>query len=272
MTAVKILAFVVVAFYLAVIILLYLFQTWLIFYPGKLSKEHKFKLGPNDEEIFFATADDEQINALFFKGTRPEVILYFHGNAGDLSGWQFVAEDFTSQGYSVFIIDYRGYGKSSGTISEEGLYKDAEAAYYYLINKKAFTPQSIIIYGRSIGSGVAVGLASRHRSRGLVLEASYASLGHLANEKFPMFFPGLYLTHKFNSLEKMEQIKCPVIFIHGQNDSLIPVSHAEKLFQKVQGKKRMVIIPRGQHNDLTSYAAYHETLKDVLPSFFSSEH
>jgi fermentation-respiration switch protein FrsA (DUF1100 family) len=207
---------------------------------------------------------------LFFQGTRPEVILYFHGNAGDLSGWQFVAEDFTQYGYSILIVDYRGYGKSSGTITEEGFYKDAETAYYYLINKKRFTPQTIIVYGRSIGSGIAVDLASKHRIHGLVLESPYASLAQLAKEKFPFFFPSLYLKHKFNNLEKIAQVKAPVLFIHGQKDSLIPVSHTEKLFQTCTGKKQKIIIAEGAHNDLNAYPEYHQLLKEVLPDFLTS--
>jgi fermentation-respiration switch protein FrsA (DUF1100 family) len=267
MNVLKIIAYVIVFSYTAIAVLLYFFQTKLIFYPGRLSADFKFKQG---EEIFLNTADDEQINALFFRGERPEVILYFHGNAGDLSGWQFVAEDFTQYGYSILIIDYRGYGKSSGTIAEEGFYKDAEAAYYYLINKKRFTPQTIIVYGRSVGSGIAVDLASKHRVHGLILESPYASMGQLSKEKFPFFFPSLYLKYKFNNLEKITQVKSPVIFIHGQNDSLIPSSHTEKLFQKFTGKKKKIIIAKGEHNDLNAYEEYHQLLKEVLPEFLTS--
>jgi fermentation-respiration switch protein FrsA (DUF1100 family) len=264
MNVLKLAALSIIFLYALVVLLFYLFQTKLIFYPGKLSKDFKFKIGPLDEEVFLRTSDNEEVNGLFFRGTRPEVILYFHGNAGDLHGWQFVAEDFTAHGYNVFIIDYRGYGKSSGVISENGFYKDAEAAWYFLINKKGFTPRNIIIYGRSIGSGVAVELASTHRSRLLILESPYASLGLLAREKFPYFFPSFYLKHKFNNLEKIAHVKSPVIFIHGQQDTLIPPSHTERLFLKAQGKKEKIIIPGGSHNDLNSYPEYQDFLSGSL--------
>jgi pimeloyl-ACP methyl ester carboxylesterase len=265
MNILKIIAFGIVFLYLAIGMLLYFFQTKLLFYPDKLKADFKFKQG---EEIFLKTADDEQINALFFRGDRPEVILYFHGNAGDLRGWQFVAEDFTQHGYSFLIIDYRGYGKSSGKISEEGFYKDAEAAYFHLVNKKGFTPQSILVYGRSIGSGVAVNLASKYRVQGLVLESPYASLGLLAKEKLPFFFPSLYLKHKFNSLEKINLVKSPVVFIHGQKDTLIPPSHTEKLFEKFTGKKQKILVPKGSHNDLNEFKEYQAFLSGEMGSFF----
>src|SRR5688500_11766163 len=100
-----------------------LFQSKLIFFPGKLAADYRFA-APTAEEIFISTIDGETINALFFPRNNAAVILYLHGNAGDLSSWQYVADDFTSHGYSFLIIDYRGYGKSTGKITEKGLYND----------------------------------------------------------------------------------------------------------------------------------------------------
>jgi fermentation-respiration switch protein FrsA (DUF1100 family) len=268
MPLLKVLAFVIVVLYFAVILLLYIFQTRLIFYPGKLPKDFKFMLGENDQELFLETADHEAINALFFPGTRAEVILYFHGNAGDLSGWQFVAEDFTAHGYNFLIIDYRGYGKSSGTISEDGFYRDAEAAYMFLLQEKGFTPQDIIIYGRSVGSGVAVDLAGKHKTRGLILESPYASLKKLANEKLPFLFPSLYLLLSFNNIQKIKNVDSPVILLHGSIDTLIPASHSERLFKKIQSKKKMILIPGGSHNDLNAFQEYDFFLEEELPAFF----
>ncbi len=267
MSILKTSAFFIVAVYCAVILILYVLQTQLIFYPGKLLPAFTFKLGNNGEEIFLKTADGERINALFFRGSRHDVILYFHGNAGDLSGWQFVAEDFTSLGFNFMIIDYRGYGKSSGIISEQGMYHDAETAFNYLI-QKGFSPENILVYGRSVGSGVAVDLASKQPCKGLILEAPYTSLIKLANEKFPFFFPSLYIKFKFDNIRKINKVKCPVIFLHGAKDSLIPVSHTETLFEKFTGKKKKIIIAQGSHNDLHTTGEYHQFLNEVLRSFF----
>lgn len=260
-------AFFIVILYFLIVLIFYALQVNLIFYPGKLSLDFPFKLGNNGEEIFLKTADEERINALFFRGSRPDVILYFHGNAGDLSGWQFVAEDFTSLGFNFMIIDYRGYGKSSGIISEQGLYHDAETSFNYLI-QKGFSPENILVYGRSVGSGVAVDVASKQPCKGLILEAPYTSLSKLANEKFPLFFPSVYIKFKFDNIRKINKVKCPVVFLHGAKDSLIPVSHTEKLFEKFTGKKKKSIIAQGSHNDLNDFSEYEQFLKEVLSSFF----
>ena len=269
MKVAKVLAYIIIIVYFLVILALYAFQTKLIFHPGKLARDFKFKLGEDDEEIFLKTSDGEEINALFYQGTRNEVILYFHGNAGDLSGWHFVAEDFVEKGYSILIVDYRGYGKSTGTISEAGFYADAEAAYNFLTSTKAYAPQDIIIYGRSIGSGVAVDLASKHKIRGLVLESPYTSLAALANEKLPMMFPVLYLRYSFDNIKKIEAVESPVILIHGTVDTLIPPDHSKKLLTKIKSKKKMILVDGGAHNDLNSFVPYQEFLERDLSDFFS---
>jgi uncharacterized protein len=169
----------------------------------------------------------------------------------------------------VLVIDYRGYGKSSGTISESGFYKDAEAAFRYLVNVKAFYPRNIIVYGRSIGSGVASWLAAQHRVAGLVLESPYTSLGALANEKLPFFFPSLFLRYCFDTIKRINDVKCPIIFVHGDQDTLIPYAHAERLFKSFNGSKKLITISGGAHNDLSGFPAYQSFLRHEMRSFFS---
>lgn len=269
MHALKIVAALVVLLYCVVLAVLYALQSRLIFFPGKLSADFQFTCSGNCEEIFFKTSDGEVINALFFPNGGKRVILYFHGNAGDLSGWQFVAEDFLSTAYDFMIIDYRGYGKSSGELSETGFYLDADAAYDYL-TKRGFAPENIVIYGRSIGSGVAVDLASRKTCQGLVLESAYSSMGKLAGEKFPYFFPSLYLKYRFDNISKINGVKCPVIFLHGSLDNLIPPSHSSRLFEKFTGKKKLIKVPRGGHNDLRAFHEYTEFLTDFTAFFLKN--
>jgi uncharacterized protein len=263
----KIISYVIVGIYLVCIVLLYAFQSQLIFHPGKLTTEFPFQQESGGEEVFLKTSDGETINALFFRGTRDEVILYFHGNAGNLSGWQFVAEDFLPAGFGVLIIDYRGYGKSTGEISEKGFYQDAEAAWQFL-TQGGVSASDIIIYGRSIGSGVAVQLAAKHRCKGLVLEAPYTSLARLANEKLPMFFPSLILRFNFNNISLMNSVTCPVIFIHGKADTLIPSHHSDELFNAFTGKKELITIEKGSHNDLNSYPEYQHFLDERMREMF----
>lgn len=270
MDALKVIAWIIVVGYGLILILLYTLQSRLIFYPGLLPPDFRFKPDSGAEETLIKTSDGERISALFFRNKNTDVILYFHGNAGDLSGWQFVAEDFTSLGYNFMIIDYRGYGKSSGKLSEEGLYLDARAAYDYLI-ARGFAPGNILIYGRSIGSGIAVDLALSQRCKGLILESPFSSLARLANEKLPFFFPSLYLRYRFDNLGKINGVRCPVIFLHGSDDTLIPASHSEKLFRRFNGKKELVIVDKGSHNDLHAFKEYEHVLQNVLSIFFGNK-
>jgi fermentation-respiration switch protein FrsA (DUF1100 family) len=256
MNTLKLLAYTIIGLYFVVVILLYFFQTRLIFFPGKLAANFDLKLKQHQQSVFLKTEDGERIHGVYCKGSRPEVILYFHGNAGDLNGWKFVTEDFTALGYNILIIDYRGYGKSSGSISEQGFYADAEATHSYLLQSKHFQANQIIIYGRSIGTGVAVELASRHGARALVLESPYTSLGSLANEKLPFFFPSLYLRFNFNNLKKIGNITCPVVLVHGTKDELIPAAHSQKLMKAITSEKKLFLIEGGGHNDLNSFQDY----------------
>lgn len=269
MAFLKTLAYIIIGIYLLAILLLFILQTRLLFYPGKLSRSFPFKLNDHGEEVWIKTDDGESINGLFFRGNSDHVILYFHGNAGDLSGWQFVGEDFTSQGFNILIIDYRGYGKSSGSISENGLYEDGRAAYQFLLQEKEFLPENIIIYGRSIGTGVAVNVASKSKIAGVVLEAPYTSIPDLANEKFPYFFAGLISRYRFNNLQKINSIQCPIIFIHGDTDTLIPSHHSAALYRKFTGRKQLITIKGGSHNDLIDFEEYQHFLsRDMLTFFF----
>jgi uncharacterized protein len=249
--------------FLAIVIFANTMQTYMIFFPGKLSKDFRFDLNQGAEELFLQSNDGESINALYYPGSKKEVLLYFHGNAGDLSGWQHTSEDFTHLGYNFLIIDYRGYGKSSGTITEKGLYDDGETAWRYLVTEKGFAPEDIIIYGRSIGTGIATELAARHACKGLILESPFTSLKKLARQKVPFLFPSLFLKYHFDNLGKINSVKCPVLFIHGDLDSLIPVSHSDRLFDQFSGKKKKVIIEGGEHNNLSNFQTYHDALRDL---------
>ena len=267
MTILKTIAWFFIIIYCLIIGLLYALQSKLIFYPGVLSQGFKYKLGGTGEELFINTSDGERINALFWRNDSPDVILYFHGNAGDLSGWQYVVEDFDSLGLNFLIIDYRGYGKSTGKISEDGLYRDGQASYNLLL-EKGFKAENILIYGRSIGSGIAVDVASKNRCKGLILEAPFSSLGSLANEKLPFFFPSLYLRYDFDNLKKIDRVTSPVIFLHGSGDTLIPPHHSAKLFEKFPGRKQRIVVEGGSHNDLHAFTQYEEFISEVLPVFF----
>lgn len=219
-----------------------------------------FDLRNGATETFIKTKDGETINALFYPGPTNIAILYLHGNAGDLSSWQDVHNDLVGLGHNLLIIDYRGYGKSTGTISEAGLYADAEAAYQYLIEEKQFTPENIILYGRSIGTGVAVEMATRHKVKQLILESPYSSLKALAKEKVPYLLPSLVMRFAFDNVKKINSVQCPILFFHGAIDTLIPVEHTHRLYDAFKGEKQKIIVPAAGHNDLSEFQEYRDGL------------
>jgi uncharacterized protein len=256
----------IVVLYLCCVVAAYYFQTAIIFSPETLPQEFQFQIRAQDKEVFLKTPDGETINGLLYKGSRPEVILYFHGNAGDLSGWQYVGQELVKIGYTVFIIDYRGYGKSTGFISEEGFYTDAVTAYEYLT--KTFEPGRILLYGRSIGSGVAVELATKRKVKGIILESPYSSLTRLAIEKAPFLFPSLILKTKFDSETKLDSLTVPLLMMHGTADDLIPPAHSERLYNRYKGKKERILIKGAGHNDLSAFPDYEKVMRETVPHFF----
>ncbi|AYB29728.1 alpha/beta hydrolase [Chryseolinea soli] len=236
--------------YLLVVLLAFLLQKKLLFYPTRLPCDFKFRTDRRHEEVFLNTSDGEKIDGLFFSAPSDKVILCFHGNAGSLEDWQFVCDDFDSTGFNFFVVDYRGYGKSTGNISEAGFYKDAQAAYDFLL-ARGFEADHIVVYGRSIGSGVAVHLATHRQIAALILESPYISVEKLATEKYRYLFPTLYLRYHFDNLSRINAVKAPLLVIHGRRDDLIPFPHGQALYDAFDGKKQLIAVDGGHHNDLS---------------------
>ncbi len=177
---------VTVAIYLMIGASLYFFQEKLLFLPTKLEQDYKFQFNYPFEELFLKTDEEAVINAIHFKVKKPKgVILYFHGNAGDLSRWGNITEYFVDKDYDVLVMDYRTYGKSTGKLSEDAFYKDAQFCYDYLL--KQYSEEDISLYGRSLGTGIASYLASKNNPKQLVLETPYYSILDVAKSRFPVF-------------------------------------------------------------------------------------
>lgn len=260
---IKITLVILFALYAVIILISCNLQSKLIFHPEMLDKNFVFDNTNNGTEVNLNTSDGATINALFYKTNSEKVILYFHGNAGSLRGWQNVYNDFKKFGYNFFIIDYRTYGKSIGKISEKGLYLDAQTAYNYLISK-GFLSKNIIIYGRSIGTGIATEIAGSNEIHSLILEAPFMSLKKLAAEIVPYLLPSLYLNYSFDNLKKINNVHAPVLIIHGDNDSAIPVHHGKKLYDEFKNTKYLVIIKNGEHNNLSAFPEFHKALADFF--------
>ncbi|MBA4397822.1 MAG: alpha/beta hydrolase, partial [Syntrophus sp. (in: bacteria)] len=245
---------------------MYFKQENMIFAPEVLPPDFKFAFQERFEEINWPV-DGARINALHFKAAQPKgIVLYFHGNAGSLKSWGDVAQDFTQRGYDIVIPDYRGFGKSTGRIeNEKMLLKDAETAYDYV--KKHFSENQIILYGRSIGTGMAVHLARTSRPRMVILESPYLSLLDMAARHYPLFprpLLRLLVRYPLRTDLWIADVTCPVYLFHGERDNIIPFSESEQLSKLVRSEHQLIAVPEGGHNNLGDFRQYREALDRIL--------
>lgn len=237
-------------------------QEKLLFHPHELPADHQYSFASPFEEINYKVNDDVTINALHFKAKDPKgVVYYFHGNAGALDSWGNVAGDFTKLGYDVLIIDYRGFGKSTGKISEDGLFFDAQFIYDKL--KERYAENTIVVYGRSIGTGIAAYIASRNSPGKLILETPYYNLRDLVKNLYPAA-PAFLLRYSLKTNEFLPKVKCPVYLFHGTQDEVIYYGSSLKLQQFFKPGDTLFTIPGGRHNNLDNFEIYHKGLKLVL--------
>jgi uncharacterized protein len=248
--------------YLALCAALYFLQERLIFMPEKLPADFRFTF-PGKFAEHAIDVDGARLSALWFRAERAKgTVFYLHGNAGSLRDWGDVAPSFTERGYDVFILDYRGFGKSTGTIaSEHELHDDTARAHAYLAQRSPAQP--IYIYGRSIGTGLAVELARRHAPRALLLEAPYANLARLARTHYP-WVPSLLLRYRLASDECIAHVRAPVHFFHGSDDTTVAPENTRALARLTRAARYVHII-KGGHNDLRHTKAYNTALDIALP-------
>jgi abhydrolase domain-containing protein 17 len=201
--------------------------------------------------------NQEKISAFYWpKRQAKYTLLYIHGNAEDLGNIQPTVENLYKKGFSIFAYDYRGYGTSDGQPSEKGAYQDAEAAYSYLTQQLKVPPDRIIVYGRSVGGGSAVELATHHRLAGLILESTFTST-------FRVVVPiPLLPFDKFANLDKIPQVRCPVLVMHGDADAVIPFQHGQKLYEAAPNPKLHLWVEDAGHNNFAAIAGdrYRATL------------
>lgn len=252
--------------YLGFALLLYLFQARFIYFPTRtlVSTPQAVKLAY--EEVTFSTADGLELHGWFVPGAqmRP-VLLFFHGNAGNISHRLESLLLFHELELSILIFDYRGYGKSDGAPSEYGTYRDAEAAWRFLREVRGVAAEDILLFGRSLGGAVATWLATQVTPGGLIIESSFTSIPDLAARIYP-FLPVRWLARiRYNNKERITRVQCPVLVIHSQDDELIPIAHGRALFESAQEPKRLLVI-RGGHNEgfLVSVDRYLRGIADFV--------
>lgn len=251
--------------YLGVMLVLLLLENWLVYpaprYPaGDWEAAHL----PH-EDVHFTSADGTKLHGWLVEHPRPRaVILYCHGNGEHVAyNDDLLAMLRDNFRVSVFAFDYRGYGRSEGEPFETGILEDAEAAQAWLAERTGLPQQEIVLMGRSIGGGVAVHLAAKNGARGLILESTFSSLPEVAARQFPWLPVGWLMKNRYDSAAKIEAYRGPVLFSHGDCDSLIPQSLAQKLFDAAPGEKEFYCVSGGDHNCIQP-AEYYQKLDEFL--------
>lgn len=236
----------------------------IIFRPVKLNPDYTFHFSTNFEEINFHPEHGVIINALYFKVPNPKgIILYFHGNKDNLARWGTIASELTKYNFDVIVMDYRGYGKSTGKLSEANFFSDALFCYNQI--KETINPEQLIVYGRSLGTGVASWLAGKVNPEKLILETPYYDMHDLISNYFPDFLFKNKLNFKLKSYSYLKDSRFPILILHGTKDAVVPYSSGLKLFESIQNSyKKLVTFNGGKHNDLYTFPIYWDELEQFL--------
>lgn len=241
----------------------YFLQEHFIFKPEKLPQDFQFKYDAPFREISFQPEAGVNISGLHFYVEKPHgLILYFHGNTRSIKGWAKYAKDFYRYNYDVVLVDYRGFGKSTGKRSEEALLMDMQFVYRTLAEK--YGEQHLIVYGRSLGSGFAAKLAADNNPRYLILDAPYRSLSKAASRFLPFLPVRWVMRYHLRTEQWIKRVRCATYIIHGDKDWLIPISHSKMLRELNPKHVTLITIPGGGHNNLPSFPEYHNFLRDIL--------
>jgi len=249
--------------YIALCVILFFFQEKLIFFPEKLKRDHKFSFQGKFEELNFQTPDNKLLSGVLFKSDSSKgLIFYLHGNAGSVNSWAEVAPTYTNLNHDVFILDYRGYGKSESSIkSQEEFFQDVQIAYDSLKNR--YEEDKIVVLGFSIGSGPATKLASTNNPKLLILEAPYFSLVDMMRNRFRIFPPFL-LKYKFRTDEFIKECKMPIVIFHGDRDEVIYYGSSLKLRRLLKETDTLITLKGQGHNGIAENLDYKSELHRIL--------
>jgi alpha-beta hydrolase superfamily lysophospholipase len=247
-------------------LLLYFFQESFIFRSQVLPPSHGFSSKLSHREITVPVNTKDTLHAVLY---RPDtkvakgLVLYFHGNRKNIAWYEKFVPYFTERGYEVLMPDYPGYGKSKGMISEEKIYTWATLTYQ--IARKRYAADSLIIYGKSLGTGIATQLASRRDCKALILETPYYRFSDVLQRLLPLYPMTLLLRYQLPTYQYLPKVAAPVTLLHGTSDGLVSFTQSQKLARLFKPKDRLVVIEGGSHNDLYRYPKTIEWLSKVLP-------
>ena len=249
--------------YVILLALAYLLQERFIFKPEKLKQNFEYKYDVPFKELFFDVEQGVRINGLHFSVKHPlGLVLYFHGNSRSIKGWAKYAKDFSRYQYDVVLVDYRGFGKSTGKRSEKDMLNDMQFVYDTLT--ATYHENHMLVYGRSLGSGFAAKIASDNKPRYLILDAPYYSFRKTVQRFLPILPMRFVLRFHIRTDKWLPKVNCHTYILHGTKDWLIPISQSEKLQALNPRKVTLIRIQGGGHNNLPSFPEYHNFLRDIL--------
>ncbi|MEO5781661.1 MAG: alpha/beta fold hydrolase [Ginsengibacter sp.] len=256
---------IILFFYVVIGIALYFLQVKILLHPVAYPQDYAYNFKTSFKEVNIPINHHENLNVVQFfpkDSTRKGVVLYFHGNKMNISHYAMFADNFTKFGYEVWMPDYPGFGKTTGELTEKKLYDEAMLVYK-LANLK-FKADSIIIYGKSFGTGIASQLASVKGSRRLILETPYYSIPALFSYYAPIYPTSYMSKFKLPINEYLQDVTAPVTIFHGTDDEIIPYSVSEKLKSILKPGDEFITLERGKHNNLNDFTLFHHKLDSLL--------
>jgi len=255
----------VIIIYCAIGIAFYYLQDYILFHPEPFSKKAKYNFTDSYTEINIPYDKETTLNIIQFK-TKDTVVkgvvLYFHGNRKNISWYAKYAVNFTKSNYEVWMLDYPGFGKSTGKFAEQRLYD--YALQVYKLARTRFKPTNIIIYGKSLGAGIASELGSVRDCKYLILETPCYSMASLMAHYFPIYPVNRMLHYHFPNNEHLKNVTAPIIIFHGTDDGVVPYSNAAMLKQVLKTNDEFVTIEDGTHNNLNDFPIFHQKLDSLL--------
>jgi len=260
---------VLVAAYVGFAVILMVFQSRFIYFPERGIYVTPDEIGLSYEPVRFEASDGVELAGWWIPAEQSRgVVLFCHGNAGNISHRLESIQVFHRLGLDTFIFDYRGYGQSEGRTTERGTYRDAEAAWRYLVEDRQIDPAKIVVFGRSLGGTIAAWLAQDHPPKALILESTFTSVRDIAAQLYPYLPVRLMSRFKYSAIDYIRRVNCPVLIVHSRDDEMIPFSHGQRLFEAANEPKEFLQI-RGSHNEgfIVSADRYYNLL-----GFFISEH
>lgn len=255
------LAFFILVLYAAIVLAVYIFQRRLQYFPDNDLGDAEAPGILGFKSVKARTSDNFDLVAWFSPPKKKDgrVIVFFHGNGGNIAHRAIKASQMTARGYGVFLCEYRGYGGNPGSPTEEGLYRDGRAALQWLENE-GYGIGRLVLYGESIGSGVAVQLAAEVQPRTVILEAPFTSAADVAKRAYPILPVDAMMKDRFDNIKKIGMSKPSLLIVHGDRDEVVPHKLGKKLFEAANHPKEFIAIEHGTHNDLFEHGAGHAIL------------